>query len=32
MIDGIAERPVIHFELPLSAYTNSKDKDLKPVD
>jgi len=32
MVDGIAERPIIHFKLPPTAYTNFKDKDLKPVD
>jgi hydrocephalus-inducing protein len=29
---GIAERPVIHFELPPSAYRERKEKDMTPVD
>jgi hydrocephalus-inducing protein len=31
-VDGIAERPVIHFELPPSNYLESKKKDMAPVD
>jgi hydrocephalus-inducing protein len=30
--DGIAERPVIHFELPPSTYRERKEKDMTPVD
>lgn len=29
---GVAERPVIHFELPPSAYRERKEKDMTPVD
>lgn len=32
MTDGIAERPVIHFELPPSTYRERKEKDMTPVD
>lgn len=31
-VDGIAERPVIHFELPPSDYRERKEKDMTPVD
>ena len=31
-VDGIAERPVIHFELPPSTYRERKEKDMTPVD
>lgn len=30
--NGIAERPVIHFELPPSTYREKKEKDMTPVD
>jgi hydrocephalus-inducing protein len=30
--DGVAERPVIHFELPPSTYRERKEKDMTPVD
>lgn len=30
--NGIAERPVIHFELPPSSYKERKEKDMTPVD
>jgi len=32
LADGIAERPVIHFELPPSTYRERKEKDMTPVD
>jgi hydrocephalus-inducing protein len=31
-IDGDAERPVIHFELPPSNYRERKEKDMTPID
>lgn len=31
-VDGVAERPVIHFELPPSSYLETKKKDMTPVD
>lgn len=31
-VHGVAERPVIHFELPPSAYRERKEKDMTPVD
>ena len=30
--DGVAERPVIHFELPPSTFRERKEKDMTPVD
>lgn len=30
--NGVAERPVIHFELPPSSYRDRKEKDMTPVD
>lgn len=30
--NGVADRPVIHFELPTSQYRDRKDKDLAPVE
>lgn len=32
IVNGIAERPVIHFELPPSTYRERKEKDMTPVD
>jgi len=29
---GVAERPIIHFELPPSAYRDRKEKDMTPID
>jgi hydrocephalus-inducing protein len=31
-VKGIAERPVIHFELPVSDYRDRKEKDMTPID
>lgn len=31
-VQGVAERPIIHFELPPSAYRERKEKDMTPVD
>jgi len=31
-VNGIAERPVIHFELPNTTYRERKEKDMTPVD
>lgn len=31
-VNGIAERPVIHFELPPSTYRERKAKDMTPID
>jgi len=31
-VDGVAERPVIHFELPPNTYRERKEKDMTPVD
>lgn len=31
-VNGIAERPIIHFELPPSSYRDRKEKDMVPVD
>jgi len=31
-VDGVAERPVIHFELPPSNYRERKEKDMTPID
>ena len=31
-VNGVAERPVIHFELPPSNYKERKAKDMTPVD
>lgn len=31
-VNGIAERPVIHFELPPSSYRDRKAKDMTPID
>jgi hydrocephalus-inducing protein len=31
-VHGVAERPVIHFELPPSTYRERKEKDMTPVD
>lgn len=31
-VNGIAERPVIHFELPTTTYRERKEKDMTPVD
>jgi hydrocephalus-inducing protein len=31
-VNGIAERPVIHFELPVSSYRERKEKDMTPID
>ena len=31
-INGIAERPIIHFELPPSSYRERKEKDMTPID
>jgi hydrocephalus-inducing protein len=32
MSDGVAERPIIHFELPPSSYRERKEKDMTPID
>ena len=31
-VKGIAERPIIHFELPVSNYRDRKEKDMTPID
>jgi hydrocephalus-inducing protein len=31
-LDGVAERPVCHFELPPSTYREKKGKDMTPID
>ena len=31
-VNGVAERPIIHFELPPSTYRERKEKDMVPVD
>lgn len=31
-VNGVAERPVIHFELPPSSYRDRKAKDMTPID
>jgi len=31
-VNGLAERPVIHFELPPSSYRDRKAKDMTPID
>ena len=31
-VKGIAERPIIHFELPVSSYRDRKEKDMTPID
>jgi len=31
-VNGIAERPIIHFELPPTNYRERKEKDMTPVD
>lgn len=31
-LDGVAERPVCHFELPPSTYRDKKGKDMTPID
>jgi len=31
-VNGVAERPVIHFELPPSNYRERKEKDMTPID
>jgi len=31
-VNGVAERPVIHFELPPSSYRDRKEKDMTPID
>ena len=31
-LDGVAERPVCHFELPPSTYREEKGKDMTPID
>lgn len=31
-VNGLAERPVIHFELPASNYRERKEKDMTPID
>jgi hydrocephalus-inducing protein len=31
-VNGMAERPVIHFELPPNTYRERKEKDMTPVD
>jgi len=31
-VNGIAERPIIHFELPPSTYRERKEKDMVPID
>ena len=31
-VNGIAERPIIHFELPISSYRERKEKDMTPID
>ncbi len=30
--NGIAERPIIHFELPPSSYKERKEKEMTPID
>ena len=32
MAEGIAERPIIYFELPPSNYRERKEKDMNPID
>jgi hydrocephalus-inducing protein len=32
VVNGVAERPVIHFELPPSSYRDRKEKDMTPID
>lgn len=31
-VNGIAERPIVHFELPPSTYKERKEKDMVPID
>jgi hydrocephalus-inducing protein len=31
-VNGVAERPIIHFELPPSSYRERKEKDMVPID
>lgn len=31
-VNGIAERPIIHFELPPTTYRERKEKDMTPID
>jgi len=31
-VNGVAERPIIHFELPNTTYRERKEKDMTPVD
>lgn len=31
-LNGIAERPIIHFELPINSYRERKEKDMCPID
>lgn len=31
-VNGIAERPIVHFELPPSTYRERKEKDMVPID
>jgi hydrocephalus-inducing protein len=31
-VNGVAERPVIHFELPPSSFRDRKEKDMTPID
>lgn len=31
-VNGVAERPIVHFELPPSTYKERKEKDMVPID
>ena len=31
-VDGVAERPVIHFELPPTSYRDRKEKEMSSID
>lgn len=31
-VNGVAERPIVHFELPPSTYRERKEKDMVPID
>jgi hypothetical protein len=31
-VNGIAERPIVHFELPPSSYKERKEKDMVAID
>ena len=31
-VNGVAERPIVHFELPPSSYKERKEKDMVPID